>query len=183
MRYYLLFLLLFPISVYASTKNNIKNNLNNTNNAYFKFIQKIDKKVEKGECKILYPKKIYCKYEDVFEKVLASDGKSLVINSKKHKGYMRYNIKSTALNLLLDKTFLIKRIDEINRLQENGEAYFFNIQFNNMIVTVFFDKTDFNLIGWKTVDSYQNKVETKLFNIKTNIMIDEKIFRVQNYIN
>ena len=111
MRYYLLFLLLFPISVYASTKNNIKNNLNNTNNAYFKFIQKIDKKVEKGECKILYPKKIYCKYEDVFEKVLASDGKSLVINSKKHKGYMRYNIKSTALNLLLDKTFLIKRID------------------------------------------------------------------------
>ena len=34
-----------------------------------------------------------------------------------------------------------------------------------------------------TTDISQNKVETKLFNIEENIKIDDKEFRVQNYIN
>ena len=34
-----------------------------------------------------------------------------------------------------------------------------------------------------TIDIYQNEVETKLFDIKSNIMIDESIFKIQKYIN
>ena len=38
-------------------------------------------------------------------------------------------------------------------------------------------------MGWTTVDMYQNKVETILYEVETNLMIDDKIFRVQKYIN
>ena len=34
-----------------------------------------------------------------------------------------------------------------------------------------------------TTDIYQNRVETRLFNIEINMMIDEKLFRIQKYIN
>ena len=46
-----------------------------------------------------------------------------------------------------------------------------------------FDKQNYEIKGWTTIDIYQNRVETKLFNIEINIMIDEKTFRIQNYIN
>ena len=54
---------------------------------------------------------------------------------------------------------------------------------NNNLLNIFFDKHSYEIKGWTTTDIYQNRVETKLFNIETNIMIDEKLFRVQNYIN
>ena len=59
MRYLIFFLFfLFCSKLYALPKNEIKNKLEKTNNVYFEFIQKINDKVEKGECKLLYPKKI-----------------------------------------------------------------------------------------------------------------------------
>ena len=50
-------------------------------------------------------------------------------------------------------------------------------------IIVHFDKKNLNLIGWTTNDIYQNKVETKISNIKSNLIIDKKIFKIQNYIN
>ena len=68
-------------------------------------------------------------------------------------------------------------------VQENDETFSFEIEHNDNLLNIFFDKKNYEIKGWTTTDIYQNRVETKLFNIKSNIMIDEKIFRVQNYIN
>ena len=57
------FFLLFNGTVNASTKSEIINNFKLTENLRFDFIQKIGKKIEKGECTIAYPKKILCKNE------------------------------------------------------------------------------------------------------------------------
>ena len=63
MKYIILILLFFyPLNVFASSKEQIKNKLDETNNMSFKFIQKIGKKTEKGECIILYPKKLMEQY-------------------------------------------------------------------------------------------------------------------------
>ena len=91
MKYLILFFFVLAYtSSYASSKDKIKNKLEKTNNVYFKFVQKINDKTEKGECKLLYPKKIYCKYDDIYEKVMVSNGTSLLINSKKIKNYLNY---------------------------------------------------------------------------------------------
>ena len=182
---YIIFILIFfyPLNILASSKQLVKNKLEGTNSISFKFIQKIGKKTEKGECIISYPKKILCKYDDIYNKILVSNGRSLVINSKKIKNYLRYQLKDTPLNLILDKKFLLDKLDQVEIIKENDETFSFNIVHNNDLLNIFFDKINYEIRGWTTTDIYLNKVETKLSNIETNIMIDERLFRVQNYIN
>lgn len=180
--YFIIFFLI-PIISYASSKNEIKNRLKNTKNIYFKFIQKVDEKIEKGECKLSFPKKILCNYDDIYQKVLVSNGKSLIINSKKIKNYLNYKLKDTPLDIVLDKAFVLKKMEEVDKIEENNENFYLKIKQNDILITIFFDKENYDIIGWSTVDIYQNKVETKLLNIKTNIMIDQNIFKIQKYIN
>ena len=182
---YIIFILIFfyPINIFASSKDLIKNKLNETDNVSFKFIQKIGKKTEKGDCIIFYPKKILCKYDDIYNKILVSNGRSLVINSKKIKNYLRYQLKDTPLDLILDKRFLLDKLDQVETIEENEETFSFKITHNNNLLNIFFDKISYEIKGWTTTDIYLNKVETKLSNVETNIMIDERIFRFQNYIN
>ena len=182
---YLIFILIFfyPLNILASSKQLIKNKLEETDNISFKFIQKVGEKTEQGECIISYPKKIFCKYDDIYNKVLVSNGQSLVINSKKIKNYLRYQLKDTPLDLILDKKFLLNKLDQVETIEENNETFSFKITHNNNLLNIFFDKISYEIKGWTTTDIYLNKVETKLSNVETNIMIDERIFRVQNYIN
>ena len=182
---YIIFILIFfyPLNIFASSKQLIKDKLENTDNISFKFIQKIGKETEKGECIISYPKKILCKYDDKYNKILVSNGKSLVINSKKITNYLRYQLKDTPLNLILDKRFLLNKLENVELIRENDETFSFKIIHNDNLLNIFFDKISYEIKGWTTTDIYLNKVETKLFNVETNIMIDERIFRLQNYIN
>ena len=182
---YLIFILIFfyPLNIFASSKQLIKDKLEETENISFKFIQKIGKKTEQGDCIISYPKKILCKYDDIYNKILVSNGRSLVINSQKITNYLRYQLKDTPLNLILDKKFLLDKLDQVETIKENDETFSFKIVHNNNLLNIFFDKTSYEIKGWTTTDIYLNKVETKLSNIETNIMINERIFRVQNYIN
>ena len=184
MRYIIFFLIFFyPSNIFASSTEQIKNKLKETNNMSFKFIQKIGKKTEKGDCIISYPKKILCKYDDIYNKILVSNGRSLVVNSEKIKNYLRYQLKDTPLNLILDKKFLLDKLDQVETIKENDETLSFKIAHNNNLLNIFFDKISYEIKGWTTTDIYLNKVETKLSNVEINIMIDERIFRVQNYIN
>ena len=184
MKYIILILIIFyPLNIFASSKQLIKNKLEETDNISFKFIQKVGEKTEQGECIISYPKKIFCKYDDIYNKVLVSNGQSLIINSKKIKNYLRYQLKDTPLDLILDKKFLLSKLDQVETIKESNETFSFKIIHNNNLLNIFFDKISYEIKGWTTTDIYLNKVETKLSYIETNIMIDDRLFRIQNYIN
>ena len=182
---YIIFILIFfyPLNIFASSKQLIKNKLEETDNISFKFIQKIGGKTEQGECIISYPKKIFCKYDDIYNKVLVSNGQSLVINSKKIKNYLRYQLKDTPLDLILDKKFLLGKLDQVDTIKESDDTFSFKIVHNNNLLNIFFDKISYEIKGWTTTDIYLNEVETRLSYIETNIMIDDRLFRIQNYIN
>ena len=184
MKYIIFILIIFyPLNIFASSKQLIKNKLEETDNISFKFIQKVGGKTEQGECIISYPKKIFCKYDDIYKKVLVSNGQSLVINSKKIKNYLRYQLKDTPLDLILDKKFLLSKLDQVETVKENDETFSFKIEHNNNLLNIFFDKLSYEIKGWTTTDVYLNRVETNLTDMKTNIMIDQKVFKIQNYIN
>ena len=95
------------------------------------------------------------------------------------------------LNIFFDKiSYEIKGwtttdiyLNKVETIKENDETFSFKIAHNNNLLNIFFDKTSYEIKGWTTTDIYLNTVETKLFNIKTNIMIDDRLFKVQNYIN
>ena len=92
----------------ASNKEKIIENLKNTKNLDFNFEQNINGKIENGNCTIKYPKKMFCEYAKSNNKILVSNGKSLVIKTK--TSYCRYPLEKTPLNLILDKNFLIEKI-------------------------------------------------------------------------
>jgi len=179
------YFILFNIySANASPNIEIANNFKKINSLKFKFVQKIDNNnIEKGECIILYPKKIFCSYDDIYNKILVSNGKSLIINSDKIKNHYRYPLKKTPLNLILDKKFIISKIYQLKNDPDYPFYYVFDVDYENFSIKVFFDKKNLDLIGWETTDIYQNIMQTFISDIQKNITIDNKIFYIQKYIN
>jgi len=178
-----LFFFLFNNFANASIISQIINNFNSTESMKFNFVQTINGKIEKGECIIVYPKKIFCKYIDFYNKILVSNGKSLVINSDKNNQYFRYSLDKTPLNLILDKKFIISKIYKLKEDSNFPFYYVFDLDYENSSIKVFFNKNDLNLIGWETKDIYQNTVQTFISDIQKNILVDYKIFNIQKYIN
>ena len=186
MKKYLIFFFIFFFNTYAQSYSNQKiiNHLENINSLQFKFTQRIDNNnVEKGECIILYPKKIFCEYHDIYNKILVSNGKSLIINSDKIKNYYRYPLDKTPLNFILDKKFLISKMNEAEDDKNYPFYYVFNFEYEKNLIKVFFDKESLDLMGWETKDIYQNLIQTFLSDININIDVEEKIFSIQKYIN
>ena len=170
----IIFFILFSNSQ-ADNKKKIINNLKNTENLHFTFEQNINGKVENGSCTIQYPKKIYCKYIKN-NKILVSNGKSLVI--KTQTGFYRYPLNKTPLNLILDKKFLIKKVNNLKEKKLDGSRISFEIEENNNEINVFFDYKTFNLVGWKTKDIYQNLNVTYLSSILKNQQVNKNLFKL-----
>ena len=160
----------------ANNKENIINNLKNTLNINFEFEQNNNKKVETGKCIVKYPKKIFCKYDGNKNKILVSNGKSLVIKTK--VSYFLFPLKRTPLDLILDKDFLIDKIYNSEEKIIDGTFISFSINENGNETKIFFDNQTFDLIGWQTKDIYQNLNITILSSVKKNEVIKKDIFKL-----
>ena len=173
--FYLIFFLVFFITdSVASIKENIIQSFKSINNISFNFEQNINDKIEKGNCTIEYPKKIFCKYNLNSKKILVSNGKSLVIKTK--KSYYLYPLKKTALNFILDKDFLLMKIESAEERIIDEKFVNFNFQENNYEINIFFDKENYNLVGWQTLDIYQNLVITFISRVSKNQNLNESMF-------
>ena len=160
----------------AEIKDKIIDNLKNTNNLDFKFEQNVNGKIENGSCTIEYPKKIFCEYARSNNKVLVSNGKSLVIKTR--TSYYRYPLEKTPLNLILDKNFLIKKIYDLKeRIVDNNLVNFTIIERDNEI-NIFFDKQTYDLVGWQNTDIYQNFNITFLSSIRKNRVLSKNLFKI-----
>ena len=172
----LTFLLFFSTEVFASIKLKIIDNLSQINNLEFKFEQNINGNIENGKCTIQYPKKIYCKYNSKNKKILVSNGKSLVI--KTLNSYYIYPISKTPLNFVLNKNFILDKIKDSKEQIIDDKFIDFSFVENERRINIFFDKNTYDLIGWQTLDAYQNLVITYLYSIVKNTNIEERIFRI-----
>ena len=176
-KYLLIFLFFFYSTSFASVKENIINNLKIINNLSFDFEQNINGKIETGNCILEYPKKILCKYNKMNNKILVSNGKSLVIKTKSGS-YYRYSIKSTPLNYVLDKNFLIKEIKNLKERVIDNKFVNFTIFKDENEINIFFDINNFNLIGWQTLDVYQNLSITYISSLKKNKILKRNTFKL-----
>ena len=170
------FILNFYSPAFSSTKEKIISRMLLTNNLSFNFIQTIDNKSENGKCVIKYPKKIWCEYDNSNKKIIVSNGKSLVIKNRNSGSYYIYPLRKTPLEFLLNKDYLISKIDVLEPREINSKYLNFKILENNNEINIFFDKKSLNLIGWQTEDIYQNLAVTFISSVKINQKIDNKIF-------
>ena len=174
-RYIILIFLILISNANSNNKDKIIENLQNTENLNFNFEQNINGKVEFGNCTIQYPKKIFCKYQKN-NKILVSNGKSLVI--KTITSFYRYPLNKTPLNLILDKNFLIKKIENLKEKKLSQTFINFEILEEENEINVFFDNKTFNLIGWQTKDIYQNINVTYLSSIQKNKQVNKNLFEL-----
>ena len=160
----------------ASIKSKIIENLKNTQNLDFNFEQNINGKIENGNCTIEYPKKMFCEYAKSNNKILVSNGKSLVI--KTITSYYRYPIDKTPLNFILDKNFLINKINVLEERIVDESLINYTIKENDIEINVFFNNETYDLVGWQNTDVYQNFNITFLSSIRKNRIISKDIFKL-----
>jgi outer membrane lipoprotein-sorting protein len=172
----ILVVLNFYSTSFSSTKEKIISKIKITNNFSFDFTQTIDGEKEMGNCVIKYSKKIFCEYNNINKKIVVSDGKSLVIKNRNSGNYYIYSLKRTPLELLLNKDYLISKINILEPRDIDNKYLNFRIFEENSKINIFFDKKSFNLAGWQTEDIYQNLVITFISSVKINQEINDDIF-------
>ena len=176
MIYKLIFLFfLFSIAeASANIKEKIIQNLKATNNLTFNFEQNVNGKTENGHCALSYPQKIFCKYNLKNDKILVSNGKSIVI--KTNSSYYFYPLERTPLYLILNKNFLVSKIKNLEERILDDKFVNFKFFENDFEVSIFFDYNNLDLIGWQTTDIYQNLSITFLASVKRNQKLNDNLF-------
>ena len=172
----IVFFFILTFNSNAEFKEKIIQNLKNTDNFNFKFEQNINGKIENGSCTIEYPKKIFCEYVKSNNKVLVSNGKSLVIKSI--SSYYRYPLDKTPLNVILDKNLIIKKINSLKERVIDDNLVNFTIMENNNEINIFFNNKTFELVGWQNTDIYQNFNITYISYIRKNRVLPDNLFKL-----
>ena len=82
------------------------------------------------------------------------------------------------MNSILDKEFLLKKIEKLEPRSIDNKFINFNFLENENEINLFFDKKSFNLIGWQTIDIYQNLSITYLSSITKNLKLKKNLFKL-----
>ena len=177
LKYFIIFFFfILTLNSNAEIIEKIIKNLEQTNNLDFKFEQNVNGKIENGNCTIEYPRKIFCEYARSNNKILVSNGRSLVI--KTITSYYRYPLDKTPLNLILDKNYLINKINKLEERIVDENLVNYTIQEKDNKINIFFDNKTFDLIGWQNTDIYQNFNITFLSSIRKNRVIKKNLFKL-----
>ena len=180
LRFWIFVLIVLTTYSNAEIKEKIIQNLKETKNLDFNFEQNINGKIENGNCTVEYPKKIFCLYSTSNNKLLVSNGKSLVVKTR--TSYYRYPIEKTPLNIILNKNYLINKINKLNERVIDKNLINFTIIEKDNEINVFFNNKTYDLIGWQNKDIYQNFNITFLSITSKNRVLPNNLFKlpVQN---
>jgi outer membrane lipoprotein-sorting protein len=173
---------LFSTSVsLADLQKNLINKLTATKTLSFDFKQKISDKEEIGNCFIKYPLLMKCNYQNLKQKTIISNGKTVAVIKKKYKKIYYYPIKSTPLFFILKKEKIMNLIrkNQPTEINANFIEFEFIDQKTNK-VKILFDKNSLEFKGWKTKDSYSNDVSFTINNLKINNQIMDDFFKIPN---
>ena len=176
---YIFLILLFGFEnlAIADEKQNIIDKLKNTKSLKFKFQQKTNEKIETGVCYLVFPRKLKCDYEDNKQKELIINKNRLAITQKRYNKTFYYSVKKSPFIKILDKKQLIGLIGESILEHKNNQIHLTNND-NIRKITILFNKTNFDLIGWKINDQFENNVSFLIEILSKNQEMNLKIFEI-----
>ena len=176
------FIYLFSASVsLADLQKKLINKLTATKTLSFNFKQNIAEKVEFGNCYIKYPLLMKCIYQNLKQKSVISNGRTVAIIKKKYKKIYYHPIKITPLFIILKKEKILQLIrnNKPTKIDSRIIEFELNEKKSNKL-KIFFDKTTLEFKGWETKDAYSNNVSFIILDLKTNMIIDDEFFRIPN---
>tara|TARA_B100000408_G_C10246595_1_gene201579 strand:- start:178 stop:789 length:612 start_codon:yes stop_codon:yes gene_type:complete len=165
--------------VFADLQKNLTNKLALTKTLSFNFKQKIAEKEEVGNCFIKYPLLMKCNYQNLKQKTLISNGKTVAIIKKKYKKIYYYPIKTTPLFTILNKEKILNLIrnNKPTKIDSNIIEFEFIDKKSNKL-KILFDKNTLELKGWETKDAYSNNVSFIISNLIINNQIVDDFFKI-----
>jgi len=165
--------------VFADLQKNLINKLALTKTLSFNFKQKISEKEEVGNCFIKYPLLMKCNYQNLKQKTLISNGKTVAIIKKKYKKIYYYPIKTTPLFTILNKEKILNLIrnNKPTKVDSNIIEFEFIDKKSNKL-KILFDKNTLELKGWETKDAYSNNVSFIISNLIINNQIVDDFFKI-----
>tara|TARA_Y100000590_G_scaffold435523_1_gene555048 strand:+ start:754 stop:1365 length:612 start_codon:yes stop_codon:yes gene_type:complete len=171
---------LFSIGIsLADLQKNIINKFTATKTLSFNFIQKISDKEETGICFIKYPLLMKCNYQNLKQKTIISNGKTVAIIKKKYKKIYYYPINTTPLFFILKKENIINLIRKTQPNEIDGNLIeFVFIDKKENRVKILFDKNSLEFKGWITKDAYSNNVSFAIEDLKINNQIVDDFFKI-----
>jgi len=170
------FFLLIPTNLLANEKNQIVAQLNTLNSLEFTFDQLINEKREKGSCLLEFPGKLKCNYFDDKKKELVINNKRLAISQKRYNKTYHYPISNSPFLNILYKDKLLE-IVQSGELEVNDQTIKL-VYFGDKEITIFFDKKNLDLKGWKIKDQYNNNINFSLQIVAKNDVFKKDTFKI-----
>ena len=173
-----IYILFLSIS-FADLQKNLINKITATKTLSFNFKQTIAEKVEFGNCYIKYPLLMKCIYQNLKQKSVISNGKTVAIIKKKYKKIYYYPIRTTPLFIILKKEKILHLIrnNKPTKIDSSIIEFELNEKKSNKL-KIFFDKNSLEFKGWKTKDAYSNDVSFIIYDLKTNEIIEDEFFKI-----
>jgi outer membrane lipoprotein-sorting protein len=134
-----------------------------------------------GKFFIERPGKLRFNYDDPSPIRVIADGKNVAIGNMKLKTWDLYPLSKTPLSLLL-----AQRIDlssgSVKSVKEESDlttiALGNNTVFGNSTITMMFDPKTYDLRQWTITDNQGKDTSVMVFNVKTGVQFDDKVFKV-----
>ena len=175
---FLILIIFILVQQHAYTEPKIINKISETENFTFDFEQLINDKKETGNCIISFNNKMLCKYDET-EKLIVSNGKTLLIKNKNSNFANVYKTENTYFKYFLNKGFLISKIE--GNVVEKEQNFLLSIDDQTNQLNIFFDKNNHLIKGWETIDLYGNKVRTNIVVKNINQDLSDSIFNLNLY--
>ena len=180
MRTIFLILIIFYIFAqkHAYTEPKIIKKISEIENFTFDFEQLINDKKETGNCIISFNNKMMCKYDET-GKLIVSNGKTLLIKNKSSNFANTYKTENTYFKYFLNKEFLITKIE--GNIIEKDQNFLLPINDQSNQLNIFFDKDNYLIKGWETIDLYGNRVRSNIVVKNINQRLSDNIFNLNLY--
>jgi outer membrane lipoprotein-sorting protein len=134
-----------------------------------------------GKFFIERPGKLRFNYDDPSPIRVIADGKNVAIGNMKLKTWNLYPLSKTPLSLLLAQKINLSD-GSVKNVKEESDlttiALGNNTVFGNSTITMMFDPKTYDLRQWTITDNQGKDTSVMVFNVKTGVQFDEKVFRV-----
>ncbi|MET3856562.1 outer membrane lipoprotein carrier protein LolA [Rhizobium sp. OAE497] len=134
-----------------------------------------------GKFFIQRPGKLRFNYDDPSPIRVIADGKNVAVGNLKLKTWNLYPLSKTPLSLLLAQKINLND-GSVKSVKEESDlttiALGNNTVFGNSTITMMFDPKTYDLRQWTITDNQGKDTSVMVFNVKTGVQFDDKVFRV-----
>lgn len=157
--------------------------LKDTGTAKGRFVQtNADGTVAMGDFALNRPGRLRFDYDDPAPILIVADGITVAIEDSELETVDRVPLAATPLGIILDREVDFDGDVEVLSIRQVGERIGIEMRDSagemDGTLTLIFAATDYALLGWVAVDGNRQSTLVNLDDVKTNIRIDPRLFRL-----